>query len=165
MRGSGSGAIYYHDHEFGYGGDPEGHVTHLAGSITAFIEPMIEDERDDPRMKTKSERSRYIAGSAALLLVICLFRSCSDALFIASREVYLSPQGTNTIIIEYDHVCRPYVYQKAWYGKREIWTYPGSGFMETVSFDVEWLSEDQFRMTYDDKNDRFDEVYIITITE
>lgn len=60
----------------------------------------------------KSERLKYIAGLAALLLVICLFRSCCDALFVASREVFVSSQGTNTIIIEYDHVCRPYVYQK-----------------------------------------------------
>ena len=71
----------------------------------------------------KSKRLKYIAGLAALLLAICLFRSCCDALFVASREVFVSPQGTNTIIIEYDHVCRPYVYQKTWYGKREIWTY------------------------------------------
>ena len=37
--------------------------------------------------------------------------------------------------------------------------------METVSFGVEWLSENQFRMTYDDKNDAFDEEYIITIPD
>lgn len=111
----------------------------------------------------KSKRFKYIAGLAALLLVICLFRSCCDALFVASREVFVSPQGTNTIIIEYDHVCRPYVYQKTWYRKREIWTYPGSGFMETVSFGVEWLPEDEFQMIYDDKDDEFDEEYIITI--
>ena len=72
------------------------------------------------------------------------------------------PGGTNTIIIEYDRVCRPYDYQKTWFGKREIWTYPG-GFMETVSFSLVWLSEDKFRMTYDDKDDEFDEEYIITI--
>ena len=113
----------------------------------------------------KSKRLKYIAGSAALLLVICLFRGCCDTLFVANREIFVSHQGTNTIIIEYDHVCRPYVYQKTWCGKREIWTYPGGGFMETVSFGVEWLSENQFRMTCDDKNDEFDEEYIITIPE
>ena len=115
------------------------------------------------RRTMKNKRFKYIAGLAALLLMTGLFRSCCDALFVASREVYTSPQGTNTIIIEYDHVCRPYVYQKTWFGKREIWTYPGGGFMETVSFSVEWLSEDKFRMTYDDKDDEFDEEYIITI--
>jgi hypothetical protein len=115
-------------------------------------------------MEATMERKRikYVAGLAAFLLVICLFRSCR-ALFVASQEVYASPQGTNTVIIEYDHVCRPYVYQKTWFGKREIWTYSNSGFMEIVSFGVEWLSEDKFRLTYDDKNDEFDEEYIITI--
>ena len=116
-------------------------------------------------MKMMIKRFQYIVGLAALLLVIFLFRGCCDALFVASRETFSSPQGTKTIIIEYDHVCRPYVYQKTWYGKREIWTYPKSGFMETVSFGVEWLSENQFRMTYDDKNDEFDEEYIITIPD
>ena len=95
----------------------------------------------------KGKRFKYIAGLAALLLVICLFRSCCNALLVASREEFVSPRGTNTVVIEYDHVCRPYVYQKTWYGKREIWTYPKGGFMETVSFGVEWLSENQFRMT------------------
>ncbi len=60
----------------------------------------------------KSRRIKYIALPAAFFLVICLCRGCCDALFVASREVYPSPQGTNTIIIEYDHVCRPYVCQK-----------------------------------------------------
>lgn len=40
-----------------------------------------------------------------------------------------------------------------------------SGFMETVSFGVEWLSEDKFRMIYDDKDDELDEEYFITIPE
>ena len=48
---------------------------------------------------------------------------------------------------------------------RRVTTYPSAGFMETVSFGVEWLSENQFRMTYDDKDDEFDEEYIITIPE
>ena len=111
----------------------------------------------------RSKWFKYIVGFAALFLVICLFRGCCDALFVASREIYTSPRGANTIIIEYDHVCRPYVYQKTWCGKRKIWTYPGGGFMETVSFGVEWLAEDEFRMTYDDKDGEFDEEYIITI--
>lgn len=102
---------------------------------------------------------KYIVVLAAVFMIFFLLRGCCDALFVAKREVYTSPQGTNTIIIIYDHVCRPYVYKKTWFGKKEIWTYPGSGFMETVYFDVEWLSENQFRMFLD----RFDEEYIISI--
>ena len=142
-------------------------MTCLAESITVFINSMTEDEENEDdeceEGMVKRRRIKYIALPAAFFLVIYLCRGCCDALFVASREVYPSPKGTNTIIIEYDHVCRPYVYQKTWYGKREIWTYPSGGFMETVSFSVEWLSEDKFRTTYDDKDDEFDEEYIITI--
>lgn len=37
--------------------------------------------------------------------------------------------------------------------------------METVFFVMGWLSEDTFRMTYDDKHNKFDEEYIITILD
>lgn len=113
----------------------------------------------------KSKQIKHIALLAVLFVIIWLCRSCCDTLFVSYREIYVSPQGTNTVIVEYDHVSRPYVYQKTWFGKRKIWTYPKGGFMETVSFGVEWLSENQFSMTYDDKNDKFDEEYIITIPE
>lgn len=110
----------------------------------------------------KRKRIQYIAVLAALLLIIGLIRGC-DVLSVSSREIYASPQGTNTIIVEYDHVCRPSVYKKSRFRKKHIWTYPGGGFMETVSFGVEWLSEDKIRMTYDDKNDKYDEEFIIEI--
>lgn len=35
--------------------------------------------------------------------------------------------------------------------------------METVSFELEWLSEDKIRMSYDDKNDEYDEEFTIEI--
>lgn len=98
-----------------------------------------------------------------LFLLICLCQKCSYALSVSEREIYTSPQGTNTIIVEYDHVCRPYVYRKTWFGKKHIWTYPGGGFMETVSFELEWLSEDKIRMSYDDKNDEYNEEFTIEI--
>ncbi len=111
----------------------------------------------------KSRRIKHIILLAALFLVFCFCRSCCNVLFVSYRESYTSPQGTNTIIVEYDHVCRPYVYKKTWFGKKHIWTYPGGGFMETVFFSVEWLSEDEVRMTYDDLDDEYDEEFIITI--
>ncbi|MEY8390625.1 hypothetical protein AALA98_04505 [Lachnospiraceae bacterium 45-W7] len=111
----------------------------------------------------KRKHFKYKVELAIFLLVICLLRGSCDAWLVTSREIYTSPQGTNTIIIEYDHVCRSHVYKKTWFGKKEVWVYPGGGFMETVSFQVEWLAEDKIRMTYDDKNDEFDEEYVITI--
>lgn len=41
------GAIYYYDHEFEYGEDPEDHVTYLAESITIFINSLVEEENDE----------------------------------------------------------------------------------------------------------------------
>jgi len=111
----------------------------------------------------KGKRIKYITLLAVLLLMLCLCRSCCNIFLVSYREVYISPQGTNTIIVEYDHVCRPYVYKKTWFGKKKIWVYPGGGFMETVSFCVEWLSESRMKMTYDDGNNEFDEKFIIEI--
>lgn len=111
----------------------------------------------------KNKRRKHIALLIVFLLIFFLCKSCCDALFVSDWESYTSPQGTNTVIVEYDHVCRPYVYKKTWFGKKHIWTYTGSGFMETVSFGVEWLSEDEIKMTYDDLKDEYDEVFFITI--
>ncbi|MDE6601960.1 MAG: SMI1/KNR4 family protein [Lachnospiraceae bacterium] len=41
------GAIYYYDHEFEYGEDPEDHVTYLTESITIFINSLVEEENDE----------------------------------------------------------------------------------------------------------------------
>ena len=37
--------------------------------------------------------------------------------------------------------------------------------METVHFNVEWLSETEIRFTYDDVRDKYDEEYFIRIPE
>ncbi len=111
-------------------------------------------------MRNRMKRGAVVGG---VLLWVGLFRSCCDAVFVARREVFVSPLGTNTVIVEYDHVCRPSVYEKTWFGKKEIWTYPRGGFMETVSFGVEWLSERQFKLTYNDVRDEYDEEYIIDV--
>ncbi len=90
-----------------------------------------------------------------------LFAGCS----ISGQPVqkYTSPQGTHKIVVEYDFVSRPRVYEEKWYGKDHLWSYDGNGFMETVYFDVEWVSEDQFYIRYDDSNDEYDEAFLITI--
>lgn len=102
--------------------------------------------------------------SAAVWLLIFLCR-CSAIFFgYVEEETYTSPEGTNTIIVKYDLVCRPDVFKKESLWDKKIWEYSGSGFMEIVHFDVEWLSENQILLTYDDiKYDEFDEEYIIDI--
>ena len=47
-----------------------------------------------------------------------------------------------------------------------MWGYPGSGFMETVHFNVEWLSEKEIKVIYEDvKYKEYNEEYIISIPE
>lgn len=111
----------------------------------------------------KRRRIRYILALAVIFLVICLCRSCCYIFVDAGQEVFTSPQETRTIIIQYDFVSRPSVYKKTLLGKRKIWAYPGPGFMETVHFGVEWLSEQQVRLVYDDLDDRYDEEFVITV--
>lgn len=80
------------------------------------------------------------------------------------QEEYTSPKETNTIIVQYDFMSRPTVYKKHWLWDKELWSYPGSGFMETVHFGVEWLSEESFRIFYEDlRDDKYNEDFIITI--
>lgn len=115
----------------------------------------------------KRKYIKYIFFLLMLLFIIFLYRSCNS--FFGSsydREfTYTSPEGTNTIVVKYDFVSRPSVFKKGVSGDEKIWTYPNNGFNETVSFHVEWLSENQIRLIYNDKHDEFDEEYIITIPE
>lgn len=47
VRESDYGAIYYYDHEFEYGEEPEEHVTYVAESLTVFINSLVEDEDEE----------------------------------------------------------------------------------------------------------------------
>lgn len=82
---------------------------------------------------------------AIALLFLCRF---CHAVLVAEEIEYNSPQGTNTIIVSYDHVCRPTVYKKRWLWREKIFDYPSGGFMETVHFDVTWLSEKEILFPY-----------------
>lgn len=106
---------------------------------------------------------KYIIIIIVIFFIIYLYQSFYHIFINSEQEIFTSPQKTNTIIVQYDFVRRPSIYKKTWIGKQKIWTYPGSGFMETVYFSVEWLSEDQIRVTYDDINDKYDEEFIIII--
>ena len=106
---------------------------------------------------------KYIAVAVTLFLAIGLCRGCYNIFVNAEQEIFTSPQGTNTIIVQYDFMSRPTVYKKRLLWDKELWVYPGSGFMETVHFNVEWLSEDIIKISYDDKDDEYDEEFVIEI--
>ena len=55
VRESDFGTIYYYEHEFEYGEDPEEHVTCLAESLTAFINSLTEEEEDEDGLEDDEE--------------------------------------------------------------------------------------------------------------
>ena len=106
---------------------------------------------------------KRIVMATILLAMVGLCRRSYNIFKNAEQEVFTSPQSTNTIIVQYDFVCPPTVYKKRLVWDKKLWEYPGSRFMETVHFNVEWLSEDKIRISYDDENDEYDEEFIINI--
>lgn len=112
----------------------------------------------------KHIRVKHIVLAIMAITMVCLFRGCYNIFVNCEHEEYTSPQKTNTIIVQYDFMSRPTVYKKHWLWDNELWSYPGSGFMETVHFGVEWLSEESFRIFYEDvRDDKYNEDFTITI--
>ncbi len=106
---------------------------------------------------------RYIVTAVFVLMIVLLLWGGYRIVAVAEEEIFVSPEGTNTIIVRYDLVCRPTIYKKGLLLRKKIFDYPGNGFTETVHFGVEWLAEDRIRFTYDDTDDEYDEEYVITI--
>ncbi|MBP3255859.1 MAG: hypothetical protein J6M60_05165 [Clostridia bacterium] len=84
--------------------------------------------------------------SKIYILIIVTFLGC--ALFVLSGcssikyetdrdKIIQSPDNSYSITIRYDYVSRPDIYKDG----KIIFKYDGSGFMENVDWDVEWLSE------------------------
>lgn len=86
-------------------------------------------------------------GVMVLFCILSLYLSGIDR--GRNAEIYTSPDGTNTVIMEYDWVSRPKIYKKTWYGKTKIWQYEGSGFMESVGFSVDWVTDKEIRVYYE----------------
>ncbi len=84
------------------------------------------------------------------LLSFCLivFIALNVAACGNRREKYSSPNGENSIIVEYDAVSRPHVI----YHGDVIWKYEGRGFNEEAYFEVEWVDEDTIKLIYNDES-------------
>ncbi len=95
------------------------------------------------------------------LLAVFLLRQCYNALFWSDYEVLTSPQGTNTVVIQYDWGCRPTVYLKNGFWQQKIWETPRGGFMETIHFGTEWMSEYQLHLYLPE----YDEEYYIDLPQ
>lgn len=98
-----------------------------------------------------------------LCLVCLLF--CISGLSGCSgqNQSFTSPSGDIQIIVKYDFASRPTVYKKGWLFNKKIWSYEGPGFTETVYFEEEWVSENEFIFRYNDKTDAYDETYLISV--
>lgn len=81
------------------------------------------------------------------LFIICII-ACSLIACSNRQEKYSSPNGENTIIVEYDFVSRPQVISNG----DVVWKYEGSGFNEEVHFQVEWIDEDTVKLIYRDES-------------
>lgn len=73
----------------------------------------------------KRKYIKYIILSILLLFIIFLYWSCYPFFGYVEEEVYTSPEGSNTIIVKYDLVCRPDVFKKGFlwdkkYGTTQI---------------------------------------------
>lgn len=98
------------------------------------------------RVRGKMKKICFV-GAVVLFCILSLYFWGNDR--GRTGESYTSPDGTNTVIVEYDWVSRPKIYKKTWYGKTKIWQYEGSGFMESVGFSVDWVTEEKIRVYYE----------------
>ena len=89
-----------------------------------------------------------------LVLLLC---GCSGE----RDEDFTSPEGANTVTVQYDLVSRPSVF----YNGQKIFDSEKPGFNEEAYFYVEWLSEDELLLKYDDPSHdgKYAEEYTISL--
>ncbi len=104
---------------------------------------------------------RIMIITLALCLLVAV--SCLRGCFLGQTQRFTSPSGEIKIIVKYDFVSRPTVFVDGFLFDREIWSYSDTGFMETVYFQPEWISETEFIFRYDDPIDQYDEEYHIRV--
>lgn len=76
-----------------------------------------------------------VLGSLLLLLV-----GCSDFQYDTDRDrVITSPDKSYSLLLRYDYVSRPSIFKDG----ELIYEYKGSGFMESVGFNIKWVSDDE----------------------
>lgn len=108
--------------------------------------------------------------SAKPILMTIAVILASSAVLLSNFSVsgqtdsFSSPNGKTHILVKYDFVSRPTVYKKeGLIFNKKLWSYEGAGFTETVWFEPEWISDTEFIFRYDDKNDEFDEEFLIKV--
>ena len=81
------------------------------------------------------EKTVVMIGLASVAVAAMPFIIIAIILSGNRKAIYKSPEGTKRITLKYDFVSRPSVIYKG----DTIWEYQGAGFMEDVSFDIDWI--------------------------
>lgn len=79
--------------------------------------------------------------------MLAFLAGCNDVKY---EEEYVSesPLGEKTVTVKVDYVSRPDVF----FNDECIFEYDGSGFSETVYWNVEWIAENEIRLYLDSYN-------------
>lgn len=107
----------------------------------------------------KNRRTTAFTILTAFCLIGMLFITGCNSYDDALTQEFTSPEKTHMVVVKYDFAGRPDVFLK---NGKQIFKYSKQGFMETVRFDVEWLSEDEF-ILYLDPEQYADEKYTVKI--
>ena len=98
--------------------------------------------KNDKMKKNKFIKSKLVVFIASLLVFMITFAaSCSDIEYETTQD-FTSPSGNRTITIKYDYVSRPFVFLDG----EMIFETNKPGFMESVGWEVEWISDDEIRL-------------------
>lgn len=112
---------------------------------------------------TKKNRKIFSLVIICIILIILIFCFCllidNIKYEVARDEKINSPNKKYTILLRYDYVSRPYIFKN----NKVLFKYNGSGFNEKIEWNIKWLSNNQIMLYYDSSDDKYDEVYYITI--
>lgn len=72
--------------------------------------------------------------------IFLLLSGCSSIKYETSRDrIIVSPNKSYSLTLRYDNVSRPFIFKDG----ELIYEYKGSGFTETVYFNIKWISDDE----------------------
>lgn len=84
--------------------------------VLLVISPVLEGERDRAQGANMSALKVTVIAVVTVIAIAVgaiLYRFATELVFPRKRHTeFISPQGTNTVIIEYDHLSRPKIYRK-----------------------------------------------------
>ena len=105
--------------------------------------------------------TKTVISVVIVVFVMTFVVGCTNQMY-EKEEIFKSPTGKKEVIVKVDYVSRPDVFCD----NECIFQYEGSGFNETVYWDVEWLSEEEIRLYLSaPSNDKYaDESYMIELT-